>query len=65
MLLDLYPQHPWNKCHFMKKPNGFWNSKANQLDFMKILEGKLNITDFKDWYQVSKMEIEDAGIKTH
>ena len=60
-LMKMYPELPWDLRQFKKVPQNYWKVDSNRRDAMDDLEKKLNILDWKDWYQITKQEIEDSG----
>ena len=53
LLSSIYPNHHWLPWKFVRIPNGFWENKGNQLEYMNWLKEQLNIKDIEDWYNVS------------
>jgi hypothetical protein len=45
------------KSTFNKAPNGYWNNKDNQIEFMNELGIKLELKQLDDWYNISNMDI--------
>jgi len=47
-------------------PNGYWNNIENRKIFLKVLEYKLNIKTYEDWYKIKQTDYtkEKLGVKT-
>ena len=61
MLLSLFPDHPWDIFLFRKKPQNFWDSKANRLSHIKTLERSLGIKNWWDWYHIASSDMIEKG----
>ena len=61
MLLKMYPQHPWDVVHFKQMPTNYWTNEDYKRGLMKVLEKKLKIVEWEDWYSITKKDIIDAG----
>jgi hypothetical protein len=60
-LQTLYPDKEWLFWKFDKVPRNFWESKANQLKFLKWVETVKNIRTLDDWYNVSGEDMIQVG----
>src|SRR4051812_21708256 len=53
-LLQSYPQYKWQLWRFSREnvPNGFWESREHQRNFLDWLAPQLNYNRWQDWYKV-------------
>ncbi len=58
---DFLPEYNWRPWLFSKSPRGYWNEAENRRAYMQWLEGKLQIDDTEDWYELS----DDSFIQNH
>ena len=63
ILCSIYPEEDWKIYDIYKKiPISYWNSIDNQKDFLQNVIGKkLNINEYKDWYDITLQQIKDHG----
>eukprot|EP01114_Cavostelium_apophysatum_P021582 TRINITY_DN7577_c0_g1_i1.p1 TRINITY_DN7577_c0_g1~~TRINITY_DN7577_c0_g1_i1.p1 ORF type:complete len:631 (-),score=127.68 TRINITY_DN7577_c0_g1_i1:279-2171(-) len=61
LLATTYTEHEWNKLRFNQAPEGYWNSKHRQMQFLERLGKHLNFEKIDDWYQISREQIEEFG----
>jgi len=45
----LYPEATWFPWRFSKVPNGFWRSRANQVEYLEWLGQRLGYQKREDW----------------
>jgi hypothetical protein len=61
-LKSIYPQHHWLLWKFEQSvPDGFWNQKENQKEFMDWLYDELEYKHPNDWYNVTRKQISEKG----
>ena len=61
LVMSLLPDHPWDLHQFQQLPQNYWSAESNRKDFMNTLEKNLNISEWRDWYRVTKRDILEAG----
>ncbi len=54
----IYPKHDWKPWLFQQSVSrGYWESKENQLEYMRWLGGLLKIDKMEDWYCITRSDI--------
>jgi hypothetical protein len=53
LLKKVYPEYEWKEWLFIQSPKYFWDTKINQLRYIKWLFDKLNLKNIEDWYTTS------------
>ncbi len=61
LLQAVYPEHSWDLSKFDTMSKGYWEDTKMQRSFMDTLAKKLNITDHKGWYKVSRRILHQHG----
>lgn len=56
VLLKAFPDYDWKPWLFNKTPQGYWDTVANRIAYLKWFEHKIGITNPEDWYAVTKDE---------
>lgn len=56
-----FPSHNWEIWRFRSTNRKFWQSKQNQLDFIRALEAHCKIESLDDWYNVTYKQIFELG----
>jgi len=60
-LIRVYSEKQWDRFAFATKPNGFWENKDNQREFMDELSRKRKHKSLEDFYQLSWEEVSSTG----
>jgi hypothetical protein len=61
-IMSVYPHHEWKESKFKQKlPNGYWNNRENQIQFLKELGKELGTKSIDDWSVVSAKTIQEKG----
>jgi len=60
-VMAVFNEHQWSEWKFDSVPRGWWKNKANQRKFMDWAIKQLNITDFEQYYKLTKAEIVKLG----
>lgn len=59
---DVYPHHIWHEWRFLNNNRmECWNHDENQKDFLDELGKQLGFKTFRDWYNISTVEIIKNG----
>ena len=61
LLKEMYPNHEWKATDFTRAPRLYWKDIKNQREFFDDLAKKFNITNPKDWSNVSYRDVVNAG----
>ena len=65
---SIYPNYNWVIWKFPMVPNGYWQKKENQKEYMEWLKLELGYTTPEDWYKISKKVLQNnygGGILKH
>jgi hypothetical protein len=60
-LKAVYPEHEWHEWLFSSVPTKFFEDSANQLRYMKWMEGLLDIKSLDQWYSVDPKTLQKHG----
>lgn len=60
MMTSVFPEHNWDKMRFAKR-RGLWTEQESQKDFLTKLAKELKITEMKQWYHVSVLQMRKKG----
>lgn len=63
MLMNLFPDHPWDITKFESKNRAFWHYPQNQRALLESIRKKLQIPDgdYESWYKVTFRELLQHG----
>ena len=53
MISTIFHEKEWLPWKFETVPNGFWNDKNNQRNFLEWLGNELGFKNQDDWYKVT------------
>ena len=53
ILCAVYPEQQWLPWKFVNCPRNYWESVNNQRECLERVGKELNITDMKDWYNIT------------
>jgi hypothetical protein len=57
----VYPEYHWDVSRFVHKNKHYWKDPENQRKFFDTLANDLHITNYEDWYQVTRNEVGSKG----
>lgn len=57
----IYPEHSWVLWRFDAVPQGYWEKKGNQREFLDRLGKELGFTTKEDWYRINLANIVGHG----
>ena len=62
LLRETYPEEDWHEWHFVRVPNGFWNSPKNRRAYFRWLgESYCGFTHPDQWLTITRQDVRDTG----
>jgi len=60
-LTELFPELDWKIYKFERVPEGHWNDRKNQREFLDEFFKTLNLKSWEDWYGVTVEQVQTHG----
>jgi len=61
LLTAVYPDHPWDRSKFSRRPQKYWSSIENQKKYLDDVAKQLGLRDLDGWYSIGMNDLSKVG----